>query len=431
MYVKFSIKKIKGSDLLFFLAYGLFLVAGILSTSFYYKYYSGTPHKIIIVVVLLLLICKELYENRMTRKAFLNLAFGAGLFFLVNYVGSVSVAAMFILIWSSRNVDFMRIARFTLVISVTLFAFIIFSSYLGIIENAVNTRGGRTRYYLGFRYALFGSAILYNITTLYLYLKKSKIKWVEVLLLLAINYLVYTQTDSRLSFYLSVIVMLLCVILKYFPDILEKRRVLCFGMICSFWICAVVSIGLSFFYDSSVPWMDSLNTFLGSRLRYGRNSILEYGMSVFGQRVSWHGWGLDVNGEVSSMSLTNYNYVDCGYLNVLQHYGVLVLFICLVALTAALIKCYRRKNYYLLILLTFVALHAMIDDLIINLFYNTLWFVAAAPIEEYAVCKQKKSRVVWGGGYQPLGSPGWYRPAYAASVMTPIVSRGGAARCFG
>lgn len=401
MPTKFTIKKIKGSDLLFFLAYGLFLVAGILSTSFYYKYYSGTPHKVMIVGVLLLLVCKELCENRMTRKSLLNLVVGAGLFFLVNNVGSVSVAVMFILIWSARKIDFKRIARFTLVISSVLFIFIVLSSYLGIIENTVITRGGRTRYYLGFRYALYGPAVLYNITILYLYIKKAKIKWTEFLILWAVNYWIYVQTNSRLSFYLAVFVMVLCTILKYFPYILEKKRILCFGMICSFWICALASIGLTVFYDSSVPWMDLLNTFVGGRLRLGRNSILEYGMTVFGQRVSWYGWGLDVNGEVSSLSLTNYNYVDCGYLNVLQHYGVLVLVICLTALTVALVRCYRKKNYYLLILLTFVALHAMIDDLIIYLFYNSLWFVVAAPIEEYAVCRQKIR-----GGYQQLGNIG-------------------------
>lgn len=389
MPTKFIIKKIKNSELLFFLAYGLFLVAGILSTSFYYKYYSGTPHKVMIVGVLLLLVCKELCENRMTRKSLLNLAVGAGLFFLVNNVGSVSVAVMFILIWSARKIDFKGIARFTLVISSVLFIFIVFSSYLDIIENVVITRGGRTRYYLGFRYALYGPAVLYNITILYLYIKNTKIKWTDILILLAINYWIYVQTNSRLSFYLAVFAIVSCTILKYFPNILENKRILCFGMICSFWICMLVSIGLTVFYDSSVPWMDSLNTFVGGRLRLGRNSILEYGMTIFGQRVSWYGWGLDVNGEVSSLSLTNYNYVDCGYLNVLQHYGVLVLVICLTALTVALVRCYRKKNYYLLILLTFVAFHAMIDDLIIYLFYNSLWFVVTAPIEEYAVCRQK------------------------------------------
>lgn len=375
--------KIKVGDLLFFLAYGLYLIAGILSTSFYYKYYIGTPYKVIIVIVLLLLIAKEFCEKKLTVKSALNLAVVVGLFFSVNYVGSMSVAVMFILIWSARKIDFRQIAKFTLIVSAALFIFVVCSAYLGIIKNVQTTRiNGNVRTYLGFRYALFGPAILYNITTLWLYVKKEKIKWFDLLILLVANYWVYVQTNSRLSFYLAVLVIAACVALKYFPAILVKRRLCCFGMICSFWICAFMSIGLSVFYDSGAPWMYSLNTFLGERLSLGHNSILQYGVYIFGQKISWHGWGLDVNGEVSSMSLTNYNYVDCGYLNVLQHYGLLVLFICLVALTVALIKCYKKRNYYLLILLTFVALHAMIDDLIIYLFYNTLWFVVAAPIED-------------------------------------------------
>lgn len=388
MSTKFETRRIKGIDLLFFLAYGLFLSAGILSTSFYYKYYSGVPHKVIIVVVLALLIYKELYGNRITRKSLFTLVVGAGLFFLVNHVGSVLVAVMFLLIWSSRNIDFRQIARFSLAMSMVLFAFIICSSHLGIIKNVVITRGNRVRYYLGFRYALYGPAILYNITSLYLYIKKAKIKWLELLILFAVNYWVYVQTNSRLSFCLTVFVMFSCVMLRYFPNILKKRRILCLGMIGSFWVCALVSIGLTALYNSSIPWMNSLNSILGGRLKLGKNSILEYGIPMFGQKVSWNGWGLDVNGNVSSQSLTNYNYVDCGYLNVLQHYGILLLAICLIVLTIALVKCYQRKNYYLLILLTLVALHAMIDDLIIYLFYNTLWFVAASPIEKYVDCRR-------------------------------------------
>lgn len=342
MLIKFITKGVKTGNLLFFLAYGLFLIAGILSTSFYYKYYAGIQHKVMIVAVLLLLLGKELYENKMTIKSLLSLAIAVGLFSFVKYVDSVSVAIMFILIWSARNIDFTRIAKFTLVISLAFFIFIVLSSYLGVIENAIFRRADQVRYCLGFRYPLYGPAILYNITTLYLYIKKAKIKWIEILALLAINYWIYLQTDSRLSFYFAAIVMALCTILKYFPNILERRRVLCFGTICSFWLCALVSIGLTVFYNSRIPWMSLLNTFLGGRLNLGRNSILEYGVSVFGKNISWHGWGLDVNGEVSLLSIANYNYVDCAYLNVLQHYGVLFLIICLGILTIALLKCYQK-----------------------------------------------------------------------------------------
>jgi hypothetical protein len=381
MPTKFTIKKMKTSDFLFFVAYALFLVAGILSTSLYYKYYAGTPYKMIIGIIILLLIGKELCVNSVTRKSLINLAVVIGLFFLVNRVGTISFAVMFILIWASRDIDFRRIARFTVVMSTVIFVFVVCSSYLGIIENVLMTRGNRIRYYLGFRYALYGSAILYNITTLYLYVRNMKIKWIELFILLAANYWIYIQTDSRLSFNLAGIMIVVCTVLKYFPNVLEKKRILCYAMICSFWICAVLSVGLTMYYNSNVSWMNSLNTLVGGRLALGVNSIKEFGITMFGQNISWHGWGLDINGEVSKLSLTDYNYVDCGYLNVLQHYGAFVLVISLMALTVALVRCYKKNNYYLLILLTFVALHAMIDDLIIYLFYNSLWFVVAAPIE--------------------------------------------------
>lgn len=393
--IKLKRTKIKRGDFLFFLAYGLFLIAGILSTSYYYKYYIGTPHKVMIFVVFLLLVYKELYENRLTNRAFVTCILSVVLVLMVNYIASASFAVMFVLIWSARNIEFERIARFTLIISGILFAFIIFSAYVGIIENTI--RGGiRNRHYLGFRYALFGSAILYNIISLYIYLRKQQLKVMEVVFLGTINYWVYEQTDSRLSFGLGMMVLFIAVILKYFPLIFNKMRLLNRGMLFAFPICAAISIGITTAYDSSKAWMELLNVILGSRLRLGNRAILEWGYTMFGQNVSWHGWGLDVNGAVSELSIMDYNYVDCGYLNLVLHYGVIVFAICMIVLTVAMFRGYRKKNYYLLILLTFVALHAMIDDLIIYLYYNTLWFVAAARIESYVECVKAKSGGVLG-----------------------------------
>lgn len=392
--MKLTIKKIRVGELIFFLAYGLFLVSGILSTSYYYKYYAGTPYKLITVIVLLILIGKELYENRWTKRSIFTCAVSVGLFFLVNYIGAVSFAAMFILIWSARNIEFERIARFTLIVSCVLFVFIVLSSYAGIIENTVISRGARVRYYMGFRYALYGPAVLYNIISLYVYVRRRRIRIAELVILEVINYLVYIQTNSRLSFGLASLLLFVALLLKYFPNILEKRRMLCRLMIFSFPICAAISIGFTSIYDSSIPWMASLNTYLGSRLSLGKDAILELGYTMLGQKVSWHGWGLDVNGEVSELSIANYNYVDCGYLNVLLHYGTIVLVVCLIALTAAMLRCYRRKNYYLLILLTFVALHAVIDDLIVYLFYNTIWFAVLARIEGNVAVSEKADKKV-------------------------------------
>ena len=41
------IKKPKGQDIVFWISYALFLIFGILSTSFYYKYFIGTPYSMI------------------------------------------------------------------------------------------------------------------------------------------------------------------------------------------------------------------------------------------------------------------------------------------------------------------------------------------------------------------------------------------------
>lgn len=55
----------------------------------------------------------------------------------------------------------------------------------------------------------------------------------------------------------------------------------------------------------------------------------------------------------------------------LINYGVLATLIILFLLTLTIYECYKDKDYYLMTILTLLALHMMIDDYVIQLGYNT------------------------------------------------------------
>lgn len=382
--MKIKIKKLHANELLFYLAYGIYLVVGILRLSMFGKYFTGNFNRMIMLSILLILVAREFYVNKMTKKSVLSCFICLILFLIVNNFGSAMFALTFVLVWSARNLKFKDIAKFSLIISSIMLVFIILCSNLGVITDYVVTRKGRIRHYLGFRYALYGPAILYNIYAIYIYLKNKKLKIILVVFLFILNYHIYQLTNSRLSFYLSIIVLLFGIFLKYKPDFFERKKLLCFLMISSFILCSLVSIILPMKYNSSISWMANLNSFLGSRLRLSKESLELYGVPLLGQKVSWYGWGVDMEGNVAQQVIKgNYNYVDNGYLSILQRYGVIVFVILIISLTYAMIRCYKKKNYYLLVLLTLIALHALIDDLIIYLFYNTLWFAITSNIDDF------------------------------------------------
>ncbi len=132
---------------------------------------------------------------------------------------------------------------------------------------------------------------------------------------------------------------------------------------------------------------------MGNRLNLGQYSLLEYGISAWGKQIAWVGNGLDVYGNRATGS---YLWVDCLYVQVLQRYGVIFFDYFLISndnYYVGLLS--EKKNYMLLILLSLIAVHCMIDDLQLYLHYNTFWFAIGSLLlgrsnKKYIKLKQMK-----------------------------------------
>ena len=373
-----KIPVLKGKEQVFFLSYGIFLVFAVLSASLYYKYFAGTLYTIILMLCLTLLVFDEIFFDKITIKSLFPLLLCLALYILIaivngNAFGTLQLIPIYI--YCSRKIDFKRISYFTIFLTSILFLFIFLSAKAEIIENyVVHSASGRTRAFLGFRYVLYPAVLCFNISALIIYIRREKKMFFCSAILLAINWIIFQQTNARLSFYTSIILILGALLLSYKPKFFEKRKVACWLMIFSYILSFTVSLLLSVFYSNSISWMRQLNDFLGNRLAYAQASLVQYGVTWFGQSISWVGFGLDVEGNVSSSIYTPYNYVDCLYVQMLQHYGIVLTVLVIVIFTVVMYRCYKSGDYTLLMILSVIALKSMIDDLSIYLYYNTFWF---------------------------------------------------------
>ena len=143
-------------------------------------------------------------------------------------------------------------------------------------------------------------------------------------------------------------------------------------MVFSFILCSIFSLVTTINYDYSNPYMSKLNEILGRRLYLGHISLDMYPINLLGHDTKYIGNGLDMYGNKTSGT---YFYVDCLYLNLLEKYGLIFTVILLLLLTYSLSNTLKEKDYFLLVILTFFALHGIIDDLEIYIYYNTFWFI--------------------------------------------------------
>lgn len=371
-----KLNRYRSDEVFFFLSYGLFYIVTFLSTSFYYRYFHGRPFQVVYLACVALLFLQELQYTHATRRELVG-AVLAFLLFAISFLvadGALqrSVPCIFLFCFCARRIPFRKIARFTLTITVVLMAFVILSGYAGVIPNYTAIQKDRTREYLGFRYALFPAAHLLNMTAIWIYLNKEKLPLFRAALWGAANYWLYLKTDSRTSCALAILLLVFAVVLRFAPRILDWLRWVLSG---AFVLCCGVSVYLTVIYDKTVPWMKKLNTSLGDRLELGQNSLTKYGVNLFGQNLDWNGNSLDAFGQPS---VGPYDYVDCLYVKILQKYGFVFVILFLALLTLALIRCAKRRDLHLLLIMTAIAGHCMLDDLSMYLYYNTFWFAMGA-----------------------------------------------------
>ena len=287
------------------------------------------------------------------------------------------VPLMFFYIYGARNIHFTRIARFSLWVSGLVVAFVVFSGYLGIIDNVVVAKGTRVREYLGFRYALYLPGILLNLTALWIYLRKDHLTISGVVLWTLVNTFVYFRTDSRISFALAEGLLAVALMLRFIPQLKNGLRWLWGCLTASYVFSAAFSFVFTGIYDGTIPWMRRLNSMLESRLRLGKRSLEDHGFGLFGRHISWVGNGLDAFGNAGE---GGYTYVDCFYVKILQRYGILFTAGLLSLLTWSMVRLWKQKHYLLLLICASVAVHCILDDLSFALHYNTFWIAMGMAI---------------------------------------------------
>lgn len=370
--MRITLEKSSLKNLLFYFSYSIYLGYNLLDTSFYSKNINVFGN-LLIIIVLVMLIFKEVIDFKVNSRdltLFIILAIIGGLFF--NYMG-YNYAMLPFFVYSARNVNTTTIVKISYRISLVLLIFIIVSSYLGWITNYITYDGGREREYVGFRYSLFGPAILCNIIFLKVYLEKDNIKWRTLMFLIIGNYALYEFTDSRLTFGLGMILLILTILIKLFSKF--KRVLMNKILIGSYVVSGLLSLYFTIGYNHLSEWHSNINEFLGGRLSLGYSTLKYYGYGLLGKRITLVGNGLDVDGYITTET---YDYVDNLYIQLLLKLGLLFLVIFILGMTIVMWRVYRLNDIYLYIIFSLLALHGIIDDLMILPQYNSFWFVIAA-----------------------------------------------------
>lgn len=367
-------RTIQLGERLFFTAYVLFLVFALLSISFYAQYIENIQNYVYALCIMVLLFKEALAKINMKElAAFIFCLFLTILLMISGSIHRILIPSFFFII-SARDIKLRKVLKVSLCTSILVFFVIVASAYGGIIENYVsNTSYRGDRFYMGFLYVLYGPSLFLNITAMWIYVREKSISNWELLGLALINWLIYIQTNARLSFGLTILCIAGAVFLKYRSVTSNLRWRVDYLMVASYPICCALSFTMTLGYSSRTAWMRSLNEFLGNRLFYGLASIHKYGFSLLpNPSVQWVGHGLNALGEHSKGT---YLFVDNIYLHIGQRYGLIFLVVFVSLLTFTCYRCAKKDDRRALFILFLLSLAGLIDANTMYLYFNSFLFV--------------------------------------------------------
>ena len=330
------------------------------------------------IVLAVIVIFQYVFSGNYNWKEYiLALVLGVLMFHTTDANGGTSLLIYVLLALGDRNFRFRTLMWIYFPIVLLISAVTVMGSQLGWVENLVYTaREGRMSF--GFIYPTDCAAHFLFLGLGYWYMRGKKLYYPEIFVFFALGLAAWYGCKGRFSTVLLMVVTVSALAYLFFSKKVKDQQrwdQICQGipseilvimpLLCNL---GVHIVNVCYSADGQFwVWMDNL---LSNRLSIGKKGIDIYGFRLWGSNIPMTGSGGDVNLP------SKYYYIDSSYLQVSLLYGLVVLAVVLILFTMACLYARREKDWILLLVLTFVALHGLFEHHAFQLAYSPFLLAA-------------------------------------------------------
>ena len=270
------------------------------------------------------------------------------LFSFYNY-RNVMVLANLVMISTFKETDGKRTLKYYLMATISAF---VIALILGLIfpniGNVIQVRGGaeKERLGVGFFYASLGQFYYLSIVLAYI-LYKENLKIYEYIIFILLDVILFKFTDTRAPFFYTISAL----VLFFIVNNLRNSIVFNFFGIISILSTLLAFIGMtlmSLFYNAENRLLVFINRVVNGRLYLTHNSLIEFGVKLFGQT------------QPKALGDPKY-YLDSSMMVLLILFGVVVSIISVCFMTYFAYISYKTKKIAILIVIFIIALRGMFD----------------------------------------------------------------------
>ena len=370
-------------QILFFVAFGVWLAARILWTTWYVApIVKMAPLDNIRAFCLATLLVRELVYGRRDLRSLVGFVVAAALAAIAFSVNHRYFFDGICFIFAARDIPFARIARFAFAEMAALVVFVIATSLLGITTDALYEVGSNrgTRHALGFGHPNTAPAFSVFAFFLWAYLRGSRYSWGDAVGMLAIEGFLFYLTNSRTALALAILLVALMMVARYAPTSWRKAKTVKVLGIGSVLIVTAFTIVLCILYDPEISWMNQLDSLLSGRLRLSHEALQKYGISLLGQDVAFGG-GSNYNRMTGEwVTSANALVVDNMYVRILVQCGLLFFLTSLALCAAATRQLYKQNQLRMLAIVWVIALYGMMENCSSYLYFDIFLFLLSMPL---------------------------------------------------
>ncbi|MCD7919381.1 MAG: hypothetical protein LUG45_04805 [Clostridiales bacterium] len=363
--------RVNAKDMAYFLAYFLLFTCDFYDTTTFKGLVDISPLlNLVRAFSAMLIVAKCVFLDRYSFKQ-LSLAIIIVVTAAISVLSS-NTAMLFdyiLLAVGCRGIDNKKIVKVYFNLGTLYLLITMFCSLTGIIDNYSTVRTGTetVRYSFGIIYSTDFAAHVFFLILAYHYIRKRKIKPIDILAHLLIVVFLDMYCNARLS----EIMILFALVLFYLYDYREEFYQSRFFAIVTHWItliCGIFSIIVTYLYSgSSQLWIVLDELLFSNRLRVGKKVIDMYGFTLFGQYIKMQGNGYKIYDYDTSIGTT---YIDSSYLQLIMIYGVVFFAIIMIAYTYCAKKVAMEKDGKLSIVIILIAVSSIMNQYLINIAYN-------------------------------------------------------------
>lgn len=248
--------------------------------------------------------------------------------------------------------------------------------FLGITQDSIGLReNGMIRHSFGFSSpnTLGNIIVITFLLKIMLYWKTWSVR--DTCLWLGILLGMYHFTNSRMPFYIALLVLVIVVIFKYNIFFKQESKFLYRIPVFVFGINTFLSFFLAYYFQNHNGIMfDLVNRISSGRLNFMINFLNEYGISILGNKNIQFITAAQVR---SSNNYLRWAGVDNSYIYISMVYGIVILFLFGVMYYFAEKYFEQTSNWAGIIYLIALAIIGLTENYMVNIAMNLLFFIFA------------------------------------------------------